>query len=320
MRQLTRLVSFWAFVVFAALIVLQVFPYTGIFLMLVAGGLITGLVLHVFLVALFAEACARRVPRFLIAVPLAAYGSYYALLSGQAYLIMQKSAELRASNPGQVLRFDPDTQSLVTKEANDFVTHYAIVVAYEPSPGTKPEGYLSYRLIRRDQCDTIRKDTQARIQVWGVSLNHVLQKSVCELRFPETPEHAAIVATRRGYEESWRRRWSTSEYSTELVVDGELVATYRSASVWRLPVLPMLYIGCALISSKPAWECGADFLTTHTPLDTVPTAIDRARYDTPLSVMLGIPKYTEQDLQNFQGYAQNEAALARCWRTRACRR
>jgi hypothetical protein len=311
MPRLTRLASFWAFVVFAALIVLQIIPYTGIFLMIVAGGLITGLVLHVFLIALFAEACARRVPRFLIAIPIAAYAGYYALLGGQALLIANKSAELRAANPGQVLQFDPDTQSLVTKEANDFVTHYAIPVAYEPNPGVKPEGYLSYRLIRRDQCNSVRKDTQARIQIWGMHFNNIFQKALCVLRFPEAPEHAPVVATRRDYEESWKRRWSISEYSTELVLDSKVIAIYRSASVFRLPVLPIVYIGCALNSGKPAWECAADFMTTHTTLDVVPNAIDRARYDSPLSVMLGIPKYKAEELEHFQGYPQNDAALTR---------
>ena len=75
-------------------------------------------------------------------------------------------------------------------------------------------------------------------------------------RKSEAPQHAPVVATRRGYEESWKRRWSITEYSTEIAADGKVIATYRSASVFRLPMLPIVYIGCALISSKPAWECG----------------------------------------------------------------
>ena len=70
MRRITRLVSFWAFLLFAALVALQVFPYTGVFLMIVGAAFVTGLVLHVFLIALFVEAFVGRLPRYLIAIPM----------------------------------------------------------------------------------------------------------------------------------------------------------------------------------------------------------------------------------------------------------
>jgi hypothetical protein len=310
MPHLTSLASFWAFVIFATLFVLQAFPITGVLLMFVGAAFFTGLVLHVFLIALFVEALARRVPRFLIAIPIAAYGGYYAWVAVQAFQIAEKSTELRTSNPGQLLQLDPDTQSLVTKDAQEFVKHHAIPVAYEPNAGYKPEGHLSYRLIRRDQCN-IRKDSQSRIVTQGMHFNNVLQQAVCVLRFPEAPEHAPVVATTRGDLEIWKHKWSITEETVDLAVDGRVVGSYRSASVWRLPKLPLMMIGCALNSGKPAWECGADFFTTHTTLDATPTGIDPARYDSPLSVMLGIPKYTKDDLKTFRGYLQNEAALAR---------
>ncbi len=310
MRRLIRLASFWAFVVFAALVVLQVSPFPGAYLMFIRGALIAGLALHVFLIALFVEALAGRAPRVLMAIPIAAYGGYYALLGHQASQIAEKSAELRAANAGKVLPFDPNMRSVVTKEASEFVSQHAIAVAYQPASGFKPEGYLAFRLIRRDQCK-IPRDSQGRIVTLGVFFGDELQHAVCELRIPEMPEHKPIVATTRGDAEIQKHKWSISEYSTDFAVDGQIVTSYRSASVWQLPRLPKLFIGCGLVSSKPAWECGADFLTTYMTLDVVPAGIDRARYDSPLSVVLGIPKYTAEDLAHFQGFAENDAALAR---------
>ena len=310
MRRLTGLISFWAFIVFAALVVLQLSPIPGVYLMFMGGALIAGLVLHIFLIALFVEALAGRAPRVLIAIPIAAYGGYYVLLGHQAFQIAEKSAELRAANAGKVLRFDPSAQSLVTKEASEFVSRHAVAVAYQPASGFKPEGYLSFRLIRRDQCN-IPRDSQGRIATLGVFFGDQLQHAVCELRIPEKPEHKPIVATTRGDAEIQKHKWSISEYSTDFAIDGEVATSYRSASVWQLPRLPKLAIGCGLVSSKPAWECGADFITTHTTLDVVPAGIDRARYDSPLSVVLGIPKYTAEDLAHFQGFADNDAVLSR---------
>jgi hypothetical protein len=46
-------------------------------------------------------------------------------------------------------------------------------------------------------------------------------------------------------------------------------------------------------------------------IDATPKGTDPALYDTPLSVMLGIKKYTAADLENFQGNQDTTAALAR---------
>jgi hypothetical protein len=286
-----------------------VFPYTGIILMFAGAAFLTGLLVHVFLIALFVEAIARRVPRFLMIIPVATYGAYYAALGQQAFDIASKSAELRASNPDQVMQFDPDTQSLVTKDAKALVTGYAIPVAYEPNPDFKPEGHLSYRLIRRDQCN-ITRDSQARVWTFGMHFENRLQPQVCLLVFPEAPKHAIVTIATRGEDEIWKRNWGISEQSTELIVDGKIIATYRTASVWRLPVLPKMEIGCLLISSVPAWKCGAHFVRTYVNISTVPEHVDFARYDSPISVMLGIKKYDAQDLANFPGFPQNEPALA----------
>ena len=99
------------------MLLLQLFPSTGVLLMILGGSLLAGLLVHVFLLALFAEAMMRRISRAWIVIPLAAYGAYYAAYLGQAWEISSKSAELRAANPGKILPFDPAIHSLVTKDA-----------------------------------------------------------------------------------------------------------------------------------------------------------------------------------------------------------
>jgi hypothetical protein len=46
-------------------------------------------------------------------------------------------------------------------------------------------------------------------------------------------------------------------------------------------------------------------------LDTVPADVDRKSYDSPISIMLGLKKYTASDLADFRGYELNDQALAR---------
>jgi hypothetical protein len=90
------------------------------------------------------------------------------------------------------------------------------------------------------------------------------------------------------------------------VFDGKVVGSYRTASVWRLPRFPVLVITCGL---GPSWRC-FDFWRTLESIDTVPESVDRTRYDTPVSIMLGLRKYTAADLADFRGFAQNASALA----------
>jgi hypothetical protein len=309
MSRLPKLVSFWALLAFVLLFTLQALPITGIVLMMLGAALLTGLLVHVFLIVLLVEAFTRRVPRVLMIIPIAAYGAYYALYFQQAIQIAQKSAELRASNPGKVLDFDAQSYSLVMARTYTFVSQYEIPVAYEANANFT-EGYLSSRLIRRDQCGIVR-DSQNRITIMGVHFGSVFQQQVCLLQFPEQPPYKHVTVIRRGDEEIWKRKSEISEQTTEISVDGAVVGTFRTAAVWRLPAFPLGYVGCALISSTPAWKCDADFMRSHTSLDTVPEGLDRARYDSPESVMLGIRKYTASDLAHFRGYEQNDAALAR---------
>jgi hypothetical protein len=216
---------------------------------------------------------------------------------------------MRASNPKQVLDFDPKTQRLVTANAQTLVQGYAIPVAYQPEPNYT-EGYLSYRLIPRGGC-MVTRDSQSRIITFGMSFNQRLQKQVCVLRFPEMPEGKIVKAVRTGDDEIWRGKWGISEQTTTLSIDGKVIGSYRTASVWHLPLLPAGFIGCALIDSDSSWRCAAGFMRQHIVLDTVPPGVDRTKYDAPLSIMLGLKKYTEADLTNFHGYAVNEGALAR---------
>jgi hypothetical protein len=69
-------------------------------------------------------------------------------------------------------------------------------------------------------------------------------------------------------------------------------------------------IGCGLVSSGPAWKCDYGFWRSWGPIDSVPDGADRAKYDTPVSVMLGLRRYTATDLADFRGFPQNAAALA----------
>jgi hypothetical protein len=90
-----------------------------------------------------------------------------------------------------------------------------------------------------------------------------------------------------------------------------VIGSFKTASVWRLPPFPVLRTGCFPRPGNPTWKCAIDFNLTQMFIDAIPEKVDRAQFDTPESIMLGIARRAAADFASFRGSEQNEAALAR---------
>jgi hypothetical protein len=126
-------------------------------------------------------------------------------------------------------------------------------------------------------------------------------KDVCLLNFPEKPPLQQIVVTRRGDDQVSRRERGILEQSIDFSLDGKVFATYLTASVWRLSPFPLLLIGCGLNSAAPSWDCFANFNRELEVIDTTPEDVNRAQYDLPESIVLGLRKYVPSDYVKFKG-------------------
>ena len=305
-----RTVSGIVLLALIAVFALQAFPYTGVFVMILGGLALAGLLVQVFLISLLVEAYLGRVPRVLAAIPIIAYASYYGLYAYQTINIQLKSAQLQQRNPGKIFDFNPEVHSLVTPDAR-LVTQYAIPVAYQPDKNIKPEDHLAFRLVRSEQCNNLPKDGRHSVQKFGVHFGNVFQNNVCDLRFAESPPRKVVRAVKHGDTgETWNGTLGIGEQLTEIIVDGAVVGSFRTASVWRLPIFPRLNIGCGLRNFSD-WKCDAEFFASHVKIDTIPHSVDHGKYGSPESVMLGIAKYNAADLANFRGYKQNDEAVGR---------
>jgi hypothetical protein len=324
--------SFWALVLFISLLVLQWSPLPGIYLMFVGGALWCGLAVHAVLLGLFVEALLKRVPRFLIILPLAAYGGYYFMYIKQGREIDAKAQQMQTSNPSLVRQFDPAVNSLELPpdKAEFLASHYRVPVTYEVNTNFKPEGHISHRMLDAEQCAKAR-DVQAKLRARKVfvALNLVtpvrfdagrfegsffkedLVNDVCVLNFPETPPLQPVVVTQRGDYESWQRKRAIMEQFVDFSLDGQVFATFATASVWRLPPLPILLIGCYLNDAKPSWECFADFTRSYEVIDGTPKSVDKALFDTPVSIVLGLRKYARTDYTDFTGDTRWSALIER---------
>jgi hypothetical protein len=289
-------------------LVLEYFPPTGIYLMFLGGPLLAGLLVHVFFASLLVEALTGRIPRAFVIVPIVAYGGYYAAYFWEGLQIERIAEQLRTTNPGKVYDFDPAANSLVMAGAQVFVQAHDVPVVYEPNTNF-PEGYLSARLLPQAQCGGIKRDTQNRVFTFGVIFNGAFQQNVCLLRFPERPTNNVVTVTLLGDPQMWAHHKGIRQQTTQISVGDKTIGSFTTGYVWRLPTLPFLAVGCALNSAAPSWECGAEFMRTLKTIDGIPDTIDRAKFDEPVSVMLGIRKYVAADLANFTGFESNAQAL-----------
>jgi hypothetical protein len=298
------------FICLIAYLALEYSPIPGIYLMFMGGAIFAGLLVHLLFASLFVEALMARIPRAFILVPLIAYGGYYADYLHEGWQVAQLSQQLRATNPGKVYDFDPAANSLIMDqaEAQRFVETHDVPVVYEPNKNF-PEAYLSERLITRAQCKDIKKDTQNRIATFGVHFGDVFQQNICLLRFPERPTNKAVKVTLVGDPQISARHAEIRQQTTEIVVDDKTIGSFTKGYLWRLPAFPYLLIGCGLVDQPAGWKCFAGFNRHLNTIDGIPDSVDRAKFDDPVSVMLGIRKYVPADLTNFSGFASNLPVL-----------
>ena len=305
-----RTVSGLSFIAVAVLALLQMIPVVS-FVLAFAGGAQLGLLIDFMLASIFVEAAVGRIPRMFLAIPLVAFGGYYLAYGYQTIAIERETAALQATNPGaKVFDFDPNVHALISPDSEALASFYKIPVAYVAEPQVTPEKYLSYRLIDRDRCN-LPPDSNSRIITSRILFEKVRLENVCLLRFPELPPDNAITVVRHGFEDIWKQDWQITEQVTELRRGDSVIGSFKTASVWRLPAFPLLRILCFPRPGNPTWSCGIDFGPRQMFIDAIPAKVDRGQFDTPESIMLGIAKRTAADFEDFRGFGQNDAALAR---------
>jgi hypothetical protein len=304
------LVSTWSLVGAVGCYVVQLAPIPGIFLMMMGGPALTGLLVDIFFIALFVEAVIGRIPRAMAVVPLLALGAYYAMFVEQTIAIRTRNAELRAVNPRPgSIAFDPTHMSLVDDEALNIVRQYTVSRAYRPAP-EQVEDYFVNLLVTSEQCEDIPNDTQVRIRkVYGAGPGmgkHI--GKICDLSFPARPTGQILEVSRSGDLYGRQARdGRESQTITEFRLDGALKARFTTVHTEKLAWFPLLIAGCVLIDNPSSWSCIVGFHKNRITLGDGSVEFDRTA---PERIVLGLRPYSDQELENFRGYPENADLIA----------
>lgn len=260
-------VSLSWFALTAVVYVLQLIPFTGIFLMLVAAPFWSVILVNAGFVSLALEALARPHLRLWLLAPALYFGCYlyFANISQQRFA--QIDAEFRAFNAGKAVVFNPAAHDLVVEEKTDglkgaartLVSRYNLDVAYQENPNFKTASHLAYRVAQSDVCITVRKNPEAKaafVHAYGLGKKH---KSLCSLTGPEDPSRPAVrVSSQRSKHNDWLVP-ATIDTLTVRTLNGRTVEL-KTGYAAPLPWIPMPAMGCALNSGAPSWDCFSGFI------------------------------------------------------------
>lgn len=277
--------SFIFFLVTAVVVLLQLIPVTGVFLMVVLAPFWSVVLINLGMLGTGFEAVTGRVSRKWLLLPLAWYGIYaLAAVRDQATLTLLRK-QVAAENAQVRVPFDPARQALVSGddgqkpqsiEVNWFIQNYALPVVYTSTPAGKssPARYQAARLIAGADCGRIRDIPGANgagIYAFGFQDDVPGQsgtsgKGFCVLRQPEAPVLPQMRVTVSEHHERVSGLPTVQTVTSIAAPDG---TSYRLRGGRAAPLrwFPMLAIGCGLNSAEARWECGGGFLRADfTPL------------------------------------------------------
>ena len=303
MKLVYKTLTFWVLVIFLVLMIAQLVPITGVILMMFGAPFWVGFMPHLVMLALIFDILVRKKPKLFLIIPILPYLAYYTLFVFELVDKKMLADELQSNNPSVIVSFDAEKHNLVFYEG--FVNHYKVPVIYVQN-SSFPQGFLSYRLVRKETCNQV-EDNKENIRTMPVRWTQVLPyrsvrfDKLCVVRMPERPSKNVInVAQIGGYE----RDEKINRTAYKFYLDDDYLGEALSISYASLPMFPKFFIGCALNSSAPAWNCAARIIREkHKTLE--PHRGGNFSKSIVASV-LNIDKYTKEELDSFESYLEND--------------
>lgn len=275
------------FIATGIIFLLQVFPYTGIFLLFLLAPAWSIVTVNLGMAVLAVEALTGRVRRSLVLVPLA-YATWYLVLAAGSHLELERlQREFASANAEALTRiarvpFDQARHDLVFDRNEGgatlraLVQRYGLRAGFTADPDAAPKAsHRMFRLAARELCERLRDNPEfaaAGIRTGFIYNSDRAERAktqgICTLDQPQDPANPVFTVSQK---EARRPGRFLTASVTEIVLrlpDGTShdLLTGRAAAY---PWFPMPVMGCGLNSGKPAWECDVAFSRgTSQPLAT----------------------------------------------------
>jgi hypothetical protein len=292
--------SLWVGTSLIVLMALEVPSATGRTLEKLGADVVAGWLVQLVLISLLIDAFRGTLPRAVSLAPVAFYGSYYYAFWQQGVHVALASENLRRSNPGKIVAYDPKLHSLVMDQADVFVATHVIPVAYQRDSSYVNEGYISYRLIETDTVKEYLRHNADGVQILSVEWDGSTSRNVRELRIAQRPEHKPITVSVHDVDGNGWSDWNIGSSITSLNVDGNVIGQFKSSYVRKLFAVPFFTIGCKFFSKAPTRKCQAEFATERVQIESRPDSVDRTLYPDPVSIMTEIRRRSLDEIIHFR--------------------
>lgn len=261
------------FFAFAAIIyLLQLWPYTGVGLMIFAASAWPILTVNAGFGGIALEATTGRVHPAWLVLPLAWFAGYVFIAYQSQAELSALDARVRMHNADKRLVIDgpADAYALVFSdspgEAKAAVSLLDIPVAYETDRQGERTSHIAYRLTRDDTCDRLRNSRvyrDARYFAFSVSEDRDRVEGICGFSRPEDPALPVVTITESKVQRTESLLLQASVTTlTVRAPSGEQVELL-TGSATALGWFPMPVFGCGLNSAQPSWDCFYGFMRTE---------------------------------------------------------
>ena len=267
--------SLWFFAATLLVYLLQRFPLTGIFLMVVGAAFWSIILINLGVIGIGFEALTGKVSRLWLVVPLLYFGAYHLAYSRDQTTLKELRGEYARFNNGKSLPFDPATQDLLLDDdkgsflsTNSFVPYYGLGRAFSSN------GRMAL-LGDSDACALLRGNDAYRsagIHSSGLSSSEAAAKrpqalGFCSITAPGEPDRPVVRVTGESAESNHERMPVTTQTFRIRDEANRREIVVKSAFAAPLKRFPMPVMGCALNSGGGSWDCFHGFMrATVTPV------------------------------------------------------
>jgi len=289
--------SIWFFIITLGVYLLQRFPMTGVFLMIVGAAFWSVLLINAGMIGIVVETLTGRASPLWLAIPSLYFGCYYAAYFHDQSTLARVQEETARFNEGKSLPFDGTVRDLVVTSKGDngsSVSPSTFVEKYDVPRAFDGDRQL-YTIGTSEVCKLINSDhafMSAGIQGLMLSLpgEGWRRKSTgfCRVVMPGRPDQpvTSLVAQHREERSGLLGLALIDFIATDSVTRAS--AAVRSGIAGPLKRFPMPVMGCALNSGAPSWDCFHGFMRDSVQL--VPGLAKYSRGEEIVARMLGIKR------------------------------
>lgn len=261
----------------ALLFGLQLFPGTGIFLMLFGASLWTGLLLAGFLIAVAIEAWSGYLPRVFVLLPVAIMAGFVGTAAAQRAMLWLGAGYSAAGNIAGSLVVDPvaDVILIDFERSDEYAEARSVVSSGRLNRAYYRESEDSYARIEPMPAAGCLPPAKEADRPFRLTTDRpVIEVDLCRTLGLPKPENVTLLASRRITSGQYFGGQVETTMTTVTRSDGT-AATWTSMRGEAIFWLPLPVAGCGLVSGGPnaGWRCAAGAISSWEEFATPPDGL-----------------------------------------------